>query len=109
MFVLAYAPGSGVHGIGWLFVVLGFLVDLGSHGGGAKSAKNRHAGTDPYRGPTTDREPVRRTGPQISRSSLNLRWTRGHCHSRSTQARPALPISVAFAGSFSNSATRWAV
>jgi len=46
MFVLAYAPGSGVRGIGWLFVVLGFLVDLGSHGGGAKSAKNRHAGTD---------------------------------------------------------------
>jgi hypothetical protein len=56
MFVLACAPGSGVRGIGWLVVVLGFLVDLGSHGG-ARSAKNRHAETDRIedRRPTADR------------------------------------------------------
>ena len=58
MFVLAYAPGSGVRGIGWLFVVLGFLVDLGSHGGGAKSAKKRRAEADRIedRRPTVDRQ-----------------------------------------------------
>ena len=39
MYVLAYAPGSGVRGIGWFFVVLGVLMDLGSHGGGAKSVR----------------------------------------------------------------------
>lgn len=44
MFVLAYAPGSGVRGIGWFIVALGFMVDLSSHGGGAKSAKGRRAG-----------------------------------------------------------------
>lgn len=40
MYVLAYAPGPGVTGIGWAFVVLGLLLDLSSYSSGAYSQRN---------------------------------------------------------------------
>jgi hypothetical protein len=41
MWVLAYAPGSGVSGIGWLLVGLAVLADLGSYAGGADRRRRR--------------------------------------------------------------------
>ena len=40
-YVVAYAPAVGVTGIGWLFVVFGFLADLSSYFGGAYSQSRR--------------------------------------------------------------------
>lgn len=40
-YVLAYAPLRGVEGIGWLFVLFGFLLDIGSYSGGARSRQER--------------------------------------------------------------------
>jgi hypothetical protein len=34
-YALAYAPIGGVRGIGWLVVMIGVLLDLGSYSGGA--------------------------------------------------------------------------
>ena len=36
-YVLAYAPIVGVGGIGWLFVIFGFFLDLSSYFGGRYS------------------------------------------------------------------------
>jgi hypothetical protein len=33
IYVLAYQPGPGVSGIGWVFVAFGFLMDLSALGG----------------------------------------------------------------------------
>ena len=43
LYALAYAPGSGVRGLGWFLVVLGFLLDLGSWFGGGREAQRRQA------------------------------------------------------------------
>lgn len=37
VYVLAYAPGRGVSSVGWLLVLLGFLGDVTSYGGGYRS------------------------------------------------------------------------
>ncbi len=34
-YVFMWAPGSGVTGFGWFVVVVAFLIDLSSYGGGA--------------------------------------------------------------------------
>ena len=36
-YALAYAPVTGVSGIGWFFVVFGFIADLASWGAGSRS------------------------------------------------------------------------
>ena len=41
-FALAYQPGNGVSGVGWLFVAFGVLCDIGSWGGGGRSAQMRY-------------------------------------------------------------------
>jgi len=33
VYILAYAPGEGVTGVGWVFVVFAALMDLSAHGG----------------------------------------------------------------------------
>jgi len=38
VYVLVYAPGIGVTGWGWLWVVLAFLLDLGAYSSPARSA-----------------------------------------------------------------------
>src|SRR5215207_8171390 len=40
-YVLAYAPVAGVEGIGWFFVVLGFLLDLGNLFGGGQEGRRQ--------------------------------------------------------------------
>ena len=47
-YVLAYAPIAGVTGIGWFFVVLGFLFDLSSYAGGGRFGQRRY-GSPGYR------------------------------------------------------------
>jgi hypothetical protein len=42
-YALAYAPIRGVEGIGWLFVLLGLLLDLASYSGGAYDRQRRSA------------------------------------------------------------------
>ena len=39
---LAFAPIGGVTGIGWLFVIFGFLLDIASYAGGGQ-ARRREA------------------------------------------------------------------
>jgi hypothetical protein len=46
-YVLAYAPIAGVTGIGWFFVVLGFLFDLSSYAGTGRVGQRRY-GTSGY-------------------------------------------------------------
>ena len=41
-YVLAYAPIAGVSGIGWFFVVLGFLFDLSSYAGTGRFGQRRY-------------------------------------------------------------------
>ena len=41
-FALAYEPGKGVSGIGWVFVALGVLFDVGSWGGSGRTAQQRY-------------------------------------------------------------------
>ena len=36
IYALAYVPGDGVTGIGWLFVALGVVADLSSYGGSGR-------------------------------------------------------------------------
>lgn len=43
VYVLVYIPGIGVTGWSWVWVVLAVLFDLGSHGSGAYSNRNRIA------------------------------------------------------------------
>jgi len=47
-YVLAYAPIAGVTGIGWFFVVLGFLFDLSSYAGGGRFGQRRYGTTGYY-------------------------------------------------------------
>ena len=42
-YVLAYAPVQGVTGIGWFFVVLGFLFDVSSYLGSGRYGQRRYA------------------------------------------------------------------
>lgn len=42
-YVLVYTPGVGVTGWSWLWVALAVLVDLGTHGAGARSGQRRMA------------------------------------------------------------------
>ena len=42
LYVLAYAPIAGVTGIGWFFVVLGFLLDVSSYAGSGRIGKQRY-------------------------------------------------------------------
>lgn len=39
MYVLAYRPGLGVTGVGWVLVAIGFVIDFASTG---LSARSRH-------------------------------------------------------------------
>ena len=41
MYAIAYRPLTGVSGFGWLLVIVGFLIDLGAHGGGAYRHRDR--------------------------------------------------------------------
>jgi hypothetical protein len=41
VYVLAYAPGIGVTGWGWFWVVVAFLVDITAHGSGARRVARR--------------------------------------------------------------------
>jgi hypothetical protein len=43
-YLLAYAPIGGVTGIGWFFVVLGFLFDLSSYLGSGRYGQRRYGG-----------------------------------------------------------------
>ena len=43
-YVLAYAPITGVSAIGWLFVALGFIADLGTYA--SRSAQKRYYGAN---------------------------------------------------------------
>jgi hypothetical protein len=43
MYTFAYAPVAGVSALGWLFVGLAFLVDLGSIASGARERQQRAA------------------------------------------------------------------
>jgi hypothetical protein len=44
MYVLVYNPAVGVIGWGWLWVILGFLLDISSYGSSAYSNRNRIPG-----------------------------------------------------------------
>ncbi len=42
-YALAYAPGKGVDGFGWVIVALGVLLDLSSSGWASRRARRREA------------------------------------------------------------------
>jgi hypothetical protein len=42
-YALAYAPLGGVDGIGWFFVVFGFILDISSYTGGARQRMQQTA------------------------------------------------------------------
>ena len=44
-YVLADNPVSGVNGWGWIFVVIGFLFDIGHWAGGGVTGRRRYATT----------------------------------------------------------------
>jgi len=44
IYVLAYAPVTGVSAIGWLFVALGFITDLATYS--SRSAQKRYYGAN---------------------------------------------------------------
>ena len=41
LYVLVWTPAHGVYGIGWFFVALGFLFDIGSYTSGGYSNRAR--------------------------------------------------------------------
>ncbi len=41
-YVFAYRPVDGVTGIGWFFVALGFLLDIGALSGGGRYGRNQY-------------------------------------------------------------------
>ena len=41
IYVLVWSPVTGVTGLGWLLVILGFLSDIGSYASGAASRRDR--------------------------------------------------------------------
>lgn len=42
-YVVAYAPVAGVTGIGWFFVVFGFILDISAWSGAGKTSRDRYA------------------------------------------------------------------
>jgi hypothetical protein len=40
-YALAYAPIKGVSGLGWFFVILGFIIDIGSYTSGGYAQRRR--------------------------------------------------------------------
>ena len=42
-YVLAWSPVLGVSGLGWAFVVLGFVLDIGHWTGGGRTTHQRYA------------------------------------------------------------------
>lgn len=44
IYVLVYIPGVGVTGWGWLWVILGVILDLTTHGSSAYTNRNRIPG-----------------------------------------------------------------
>jgi hypothetical protein len=42
-YIVCYAPPFGVTGVGWVVVVLGLLIDLGSYGSGQQAQRRRSA------------------------------------------------------------------
>ena len=42
-YVLAYAPVAGVSAIGWIFVIFGLFLDLGSYAGGGRYGRERYS------------------------------------------------------------------
>jgi hypothetical protein len=40
VYALAWAPGGGVDGFDWFWVVLAFVFDLGAYGGGARARRD---------------------------------------------------------------------
>ena len=45
LFAICYEPNKGVSGIGWLLVIFGFILDMGSWFGGGQQAKQRQNST----------------------------------------------------------------
>jgi hypothetical protein len=45
IYVLAYQPGVGVTGWGWVWVILAFFLDLGAYGGSGYTNRDRIPGT----------------------------------------------------------------
>ena len=43
MYVVLWSPGGGVNGWEWFLVALGFVIDVGSYGGGATQRRARYA------------------------------------------------------------------
>ncbi len=43
-YVLAYQPVWGIDGFGWFFVILGFIIDISSYGGGWWGNRDRIRG-----------------------------------------------------------------
>jgi hypothetical protein len=44
LYVLAWRPGFGLSGLGWVIVVIGLLLDLGSYGSGGYANRGRSRG-----------------------------------------------------------------
>jgi CDP-diglyceride synthetase len=42
-YVLAYNPVTGVNGLGWALVILGFIFDMGHWAGGGRTGRQRYA------------------------------------------------------------------
>lgn len=49
MYVLVYTPGIGLVSWGWVWVILGFLLDMSSYGGSAYSNRSRIPGYNTMR------------------------------------------------------------
>jgi hypothetical protein len=45
LYAICYEPNKGVSGIGWLLVIFGFILDMGSWFGGGQQAKQRQNST----------------------------------------------------------------
>jgi hypothetical protein len=41
LYIFAYIPGIGLTGWGWVWVILGVLLDMGMYGGSVSSNRNR--------------------------------------------------------------------
>ena len=48
MYTLAYIPGVGLTGWGWVWLILGVLLDMGSYGGSVVSNRDRIPGYSTY-------------------------------------------------------------
>ena len=43
MYVLLWSPGAGLVGLGWLWLILAFLIDVGGFGGTGYANRGRYA------------------------------------------------------------------